>query len=486
MIFQNSKQKKEPKFATQFEGMKIRQLLFTTGIILLIYFFSLAGSGCAQIGSPTGGPRDSLPPVLMSANPKLDATNFNGNKITLLFDEYIEVQDVQNNLLVSPFPKINPQVDFKLRTVTVKLKDTLLPNTTYAINFGNAIRDNNEGNPFKNFTYVFSTGPSIDSLQVGGRVILAETGKTDSTIVAMLYRNVADSVVEKRKPDYIARLDSKGDFHFTNLSAGKYKIYALKDGDGSKTYNSKIETFAFADTELTVSDSTAPVTLYAYNEEKEKKAPTAALPVKSITASDKRLRYTSNLNNGSQELLTDLVFTFNHPLKILDTQKIVLTDSNYNKINAAINVDTTSRVVTIKTKWLENTAYRLLLDKEAFSDSAGAQLLKSDTLRILTKKESDYGNVLLRFRNIPTTTHIVLQFVKGEDVFRSVPITTAQWSEKLFFPGDYELRILYDTNNNGHWDPGNYAKRIQPEKAVSLDNKFTVRANWDNERDINL
>ena len=428
----------------------------------------------------------ALPPILVSANPKLDATNFEGSKITLVFDEYIEVQDVQNNLLVSPFPKINPQVDFKLKTVTVKLKDTLLPNTTYAINFGNAIRDNNEGNPFKNFTYVFSTGANIDSLQVGGRVIIAETGKTDSTIVAMLYRNVADSVVEKRKPDYIAKLDSKGDFHFTNLSAGKYKIYALKDGDGSKTYNSKVEMFAFADTELTVSDSTAPVTLYAYSEEKDKKPATAALPVKSITAADKRLRYTSNLTNGSQELLTDLVFTFNHPLKILDTQKIVLTDTNYNKINAAVSIDTTSRIVTIKTKWPENTAYRLLLDKEAFSDSAGAQLLKSDTLRILTKKETDYGSVLLRFNNIPAATHIVLQFVRGEDIFRSFPITETQWREKLFFPGEYELRILYDTNNNGHWDPGSYEKRIQPERAVTLDNKFQIKANWDNERDIKL
>jgi hypothetical protein len=252
--------------------MKTRYLLLLPLVAGLLYFITITSSGCAQIGSPTGGPKDSLPPVLVNATPGLFSTNFSGNKIVLTFDEYIDVQEVQNNVLVSPFPKITPTVDFKLREVTVKLKDTLLPNTTYAINFGNAIRDNNEGNPYRNFTYVFSTGNSIDSLEAQGKVIIAESGKTDSTLIAMLYRNVPDSAVQKRKPDYIAKLDARGQFRFTNLSAGKYKLYALKDGDGGKTYNSKVELFAFADQEIEVADSTAPVILYAFAEEKEKKS----------------------------------------------------------------------------------------------------------------------------------------------------------------------------------------------------------------------
>ncbi|MEO7766062.1 MAG: Ig-like domain-containing domain, partial [Ferruginibacter sp.] len=238
--------------------MKISHFLYFALSVAAIYFISITGTGCAQIGSPTGGPRDSLPPVLISANPKLFTTNFSANKITLSFNEYVDVQDIQDNVLVSPFPKVNPTVEFKLRTVTVKLKDTLRPNTTYAINFGNAIRDNNEGNPFRNFTYVFSTGKTIDSLQAGGKVIIAETGKEDSTIIALLYRNVDDSAVQKRKPDYVAKLDSTGNFMFRNLSEGKYKIYALKDGDGGKTYNSKIELFAFADSEIVVSGAGQP------------------------------------------------------------------------------------------------------------------------------------------------------------------------------------------------------------------------------------
>ena len=131
---------------------------------------------------PTGGPKDSIPPRLVSASPTLNSTNVKGNKITLTFNEYIDLKEAQTNVLISPLPKKQPSIDFKLKTVTVKLKDTLLPNTTYSINFGNAIVDNNEGNPLKDFTYVFSTGNQIDSFTLSGKVILAETGKYDSTI----------------------------------------------------------------------------------------------------------------------------------------------------------------------------------------------------------------------------------------------------------------------------------------------------------------
>ena len=227
-------------------------------------------SGCAQIIAPTGGARDSLPPKLINANPKNGATNFRGNHITLYFDEYVHTEDVQQNLLVSPSPKKDPYIDYKLRTVTIKLRDTLEPNTTYTINLGNSIRDINENNQLKNFRYVFSTGATLDSLEFSGKVTEAETGKVDSTLIVMLYKNLNDSAVNKLKPKYIARVDGEGNFIFQNLSPGEYKVYALKDMDGSKTYNSKSETFAFADSAVIVNKNTKPVNLYAYVEEKEK------------------------------------------------------------------------------------------------------------------------------------------------------------------------------------------------------------------------
>ena len=465
--------------------MKIKNLFYTSAVLLLSYVFGITGSGCAQIGAPTGGPKDTLAPILISAVPKLLATSFTGNKVTLTFNEYINVVDVQKNVLVSPYPKTFPVIDFKLKTVTIKLKDTLLENTTYAVNFGNAIVDNNEGNPFKDFTYVFSTGKTIDSLKFTGTVLMAETGKPDSTLQALLYRNGNDSSVQQRKPDYIAKINANGKFVFTNLSKGKYKVYALKDGDGGKTYNSKIESFAFANTDITVAAKTDSVLLYAYEEEKEKKK----IPVLAArTAADKKLKYTSTTNKAApQELRKNLELRFNNTLKNFDTNKIVLSDTNFNKIEGIqYIIDSTRKIVSIKSKWSAENAYRLIINKDAVSDSANNILAKTDTINFSTKKESDYGAILLRFTKLDPTLHPVIQFLKSDEIVRSIPVTSKVWSDKLFDPGEYELRILYDTNNNGIWDPGNYSKKIQPEKAITLDKKLTIKPNWDNERNVEL
>lgn len=465
--------------------MKIKYLFFTTAVFLFIYIVSIAVSGCAQIGAPTGGPRDSIPPVLITASPKLFTTNFKGNKITLIFNEYINVLDVQKNVLVSPFPKTSPVIDFKLKTVSIKLIDTLIDNTTYAINFGNAIVDNNENNPFKEFTYVFSTGSTIDSLKLSGKVLMAETGKPDSTLQALLYRNANDSSVEKRKPDYIAKINANGKFTFTNLSEGVYRIYALKDGDGGKTYNSKIESFAFADADIIVAAIPDSVLLYAYEEEKEKKK-IPSVAVKS--AADKKLKFTpAPSKNMQQDLRSDFELRFNNTLKNFDTTKIVLTDTSNNKIEGiTISLDSTRKIVSIKNKWPVNTYYRLIIAKDAVSDSANTLLAKSDTFHFKSKSESDYGSLTLRFTKIDLAKHPVIQFLTASEIVRSVPVTGSNWSDKLFIPGEYELRILYDANNNGIWDPGNYEKKLQPEKAITLDKKLTIRADWDNERDIDL
>jgi len=463
--------------------MTIKGFLYPVVAAAIFIIASTVFGGCAQVGVPTGGPRDSIPPVLISAVPKQYQTNFTGDKITFTFDEYINLDDIQKNLLVSPYPKVSPQVNFKLKTVSVKLKDTLLANTTYSLNFGNAIKDNNEGNPFRDFTYVFSTGNTIDSFKFAGQVILAETGKRDSTLIAMLYRNTDDSTVQHRRPDYIARVNPEGKFAFRNLSPGTYKIYALKDNDGGKTYNSKIEMFAFYDSTITLSDSVKPVTLYAYEEEKDNRKKGA--PIKTLP--EKKLKYTTSLETFSQSLLDDLKITFNRPIKTFDAEKIQLTDSTFKKIEgSAISLDSTNKIFTIKTKWAEDGGYRLIIDKTAVTDTLNSQLAKSDTIKFKSKKIADYGSLLIRFANIDLSKHPVLQFMKGEELYKSVPITANTWSDKLFEPGEYELRILFDSNGNVKWDPGNYKLKRQPEQAITIDKKLSIKANWDNERDVKL
>lgn len=464
--------------------MKVQHIFYSLLIISGIWAVAVSNSGCAQIGAVTGGAKDTLHPVLVSANPKLNSTNVNTNKITLNFDEYIDVQELQSNLIVSPLPKINPEINFKLKTLSIKLKDSLLPNTTYSINFGDAIRDVNEANIIKNFAYVFSTGKNIDSLSITGKLVLAEIDQPDSTLMVMLYKNTNDTAVQKLKPNYIARVNGKGVFTFNNLPAEKFSIYALKDGDGSKTYNSKTELFAFTDTTVMPSENPSPVALFAYAEEKSNR-PVTTTAAKAKTAAQKKLKFTTKALTEKQDLRKDLVLELSNNIKSYDSSKLILTDTNYVPFTNVSYVKDSMKI-TLKTKWNEDADYRLIILKNAVTDISDSSITKTDTIRFKTKREADYGNVVLRFSNIDFKKHPVIQFILGDEIKESFAITGKEWQNKLFPPGEYEIRILYDNNQNGKWDPGNYSKKIQPEKVIALPKKITIRENWDNESEINL
>jgi len=463
--------------------MKKSFILFI-GSLIGFYAIITFNSGCAQISAPTGGARDSLPPRLVKATPAENTVNFTGNKVSLSFNEYIDLQELQGNVIISPLQKTTPTITYNLKSISIKFKDTLLQNTTYSIDFGSAIRDVHEANVLKNFTYVFSTGNMIDSLTLNGNVMLAETGKVDSTVMVLLYRNIADTAVLKTKPAYMTRVDGSGNFTFKNLPGQNFNIYALKDGDGGKTYNSRSELFAFHDSLVNPSINTEPIRLFAYAEQKpvdNKIVPAAKTPA------DKRLRYTSSLTGQLQDILSPLEFDFSNPIKIFDTTKALLTDTNHRPIpNTYTIFDSVRKKITIHTTWKPETEYNFSLPKEAVQDSAGNFLSRGDTLRFKTRSETEYGRLLLRFTNLNLADHPVIQFIEGETIKLSSPILANEWSNKRFPPGEYNIRILYDLNNNGQWDPGNYSKKIQPEKVTSLDLKLSIKADWDNERDIKL
>ena len=462
--------------------MKLRSIIFSFFILHLIIISTILSTGCAQIGMPTGGIKDTLAPKLIRAIPAAGSRNVTGNKITLEFDEYIDVQDLQQNLLISPLQNRNPSITANPRSITLKFRDTLLPNTTYNINFGNAIRDINENNVLKNLTYVFSTGSSLDSLTLSGNVVLAETGGTDSTMLVMLYRNAADSSVKKKKPNYIAKVNSDGTFNFTNLPAASFKIYALKDGDGGKTYNSFSETFAFLNDDISTLKN-EKITLLAYAEELPKGNTTAG---STKPVAEKKLRVSNNIQ-GTKDLLEPLEISFNNPLKSFDSSKIYLTDTLYKKIKPLrYSTDSTAKKIILAVNWKADEPLILIIDKDAAQDSAGTKLAKNDTVRFTTKRADEYGKLTLRFNDLDLTKNPVLQFVLGENIKYSYPIVSSTYTNSMFPPGEYTVRILYDKDKNGKWTPGNYAKKVQPEIVVALPQKLAVRADWDNEREINL
>ena len=382
--------------------MNTARFLLILSVIGSIGLGVISGPGCANIVPPGGGPRDSTAPMLKEADPVDSAVNFSGRRIVFNFDEYVEVQNIHQELLVTPTPRITPTVDSRLNTVTVRIRDTLEPNTTYTFDFGNAIKDINEGNVLKNFRYIFSTGPVLDSLTFAGSVILAETGKTDSTLIVMLHTKPEDSAVVNEKPRYVAKLDNKGRFIFRNLPPRTYYVYALKDDNRSLRYLDDKQLFAFGSSPVVVSDSTAPVTLYAYSVKpvQTQTSPTANLNIGAGTkgrgnnpAVDKRLKFTTNLMSGQQDLLSPFIMTFEQPLRFFDSTRMKLyKDSTFTAITAySITLDSTKTQLQLVTSWQENSPYQLVFDKDFAEDSIGRKLLRTDTMRFATKRIADHG-----------------------------------------------------------------------------------------------
>lgn len=463
--------------------MITRNTISTLAVLILLYSLSILGNSCAQIGSPTGGARDSLPPVLLHANPANKTTLFKEKNIVLTFDEYIELKDIEQNVLVSPTPKIVPNINYKLKQVTIRLRDTLIPNTTYSIQFGNAIQDINENNPYPNFTYLFSTGDYIDSLTFSGNVMLAETGKIDSTLLVFLYDDLADSAVFKSKPKYVTRLDSAGNFRFKNLAPGTYHVFALKDESGQRMYTNPKALFAFTNDAIEINSATPPINLLAYSEEKEaKKTSGTGKKNKSDV-----LKYTASVASSQQDLLSPLSLTFSTPIRSFDSTKIHLTDTLFQPKNIQVFYsDTTQQKININTDWKENTVYKLAIDKNFVMDTLGNSLEKNDTLTFYTKRERDYASIKINFKNLEKFKQPVLQFVSNNEIVFSYPLNSATFFQKLFHPGDYTIQILDDTNQNGIWDAGNYILKRQPERVYRVAQTLSLKANWDNERDIIL
>lgn len=216
-------------------------------------------SGCAKRGSPTGGPVDSIPPVLINASPKINSTNFDSKEIRLTFDEFVKLDKVDEQLIISP-PLNKSSYEVKpLNGVTKKVFlefiDSLETETTYSINFGNSIKDNNEGNPLTFFSYTFSTGETIDSLYVRGNISDAFDKETDDYISIHLYRIDSifnDSIIYNNRPTYISNSLDSTSYQFKNIKEGKYLILALKDIDNNYFFDPFYDKIGFIDSLITL------------------------------------------------------------------------------------------------------------------------------------------------------------------------------------------------------------------------------------------
>lgn len=232
----------------------------------VLTLLAVVGVACANIGSPEGGPRDYTPPVMLSSSPIPGAVNFSGKKVEIHFDEIVNIKDQTTRVVVSPAPKEQPIIRAQGKKITVEFQEELEPNTTYVIDFTDAIEDNNEGNVLDGFSFAFSTGDHLDSLQVSGMVLRASDLETMKNVLVGLHSDLSDSAFYKQRFDRVSRTNSRGEFVLRNVPPGEYHIFALNDVDNDYKMV-RTEDIAFLDKVIvpSASDFTSQDTIFTFD-----------------------------------------------------------------------------------------------------------------------------------------------------------------------------------------------------------------------------
>ena len=505
---------------------------------------------CAKKGTPSGGPRDTIPPIIVRSSPENYSTNFKGKEIEIRFDEYIKLKDLTKELIISPPMKYDPVITplSTSKTLKIKLLDTLKPNTTYSFNFGKSIVDNNESNEFEYFKYIFSTGSYIDSLKVSGKVKDAQFIAPEIPTTVMLYEaneTFKDSLIFSEKPTYITvTKDSTGTFELTNLKEGKYLLLALKEKSSNYTFQPKNDKIGFMKEIISVpSDSTYTLTVFKETPDYKLTRPsqigknhivfgyegkTDSLNVEilsekpqdyvSTTFKDEKkdtLHYwfkpaietdslifkvangdridtttvrirelykdslsISAVKTGALKLKDTFKLRANTPLVSFDAEKFRVMAKDSSLVEPIIKLNSEYNWAEIFFPKQEDQSYVLRLLPGALTDFFEKT---NDTLqfKMNTKLISDYGTLKLSLLNV-NRFPIIVQMVDKK--YSVVAETYLNENKTVFFdelsPDKYFLRIIYDDNQNGIWDTGNFLNRMQPEKIVYYPKQIEVRSNW--------
>jgi len=513
-------------------------------IITCTVFFN-----CANRGTPTGGEKDVTPPEIVKSIPENNSVNFKGKEIKIYFDEYIKLNDIQKQLIVSPpmdpAPEISP-LGSASKYITIKIHDTLQENTTYAFNFGTSIVDNNEGNPYPYYRYVFSTGNHIDSLSINGFVKNSLERTPDDFVSVMLYEansTFTDSIIYKQKPKYITNtLDSTTTFKLENLKAGKYLMIALKEENQDYIFQQKTDKIAFKKEFITVpSDSVYELNLFkeitdfkairpslvsgnkiAFGYEGE--GEDMKIELLSQTTSDFKSVITKEVDKDtlnywykpsfeadsimfkvskanfnetfkvnlrdlkkdtlvvkqiegrSLKLLEDFQLQGTTPFASIDESKITILDKDSANVAFTSSLDRLHNIYRLSFNKTEQNAYDMQMLPGAFTDFFED---RNDTLNfsVRTKEESDYGEVRVNLQNAVYPVIVQLVDQRGEieaekyAEYDSKPIDFLSLNT-----GKYFIRVIFDSNKNSKYDPGNFLKKIQPERVSYYPDEIEVRA----------
>lgn len=468
-------------------------------------------SACANIIPPTGGKNDSTPPKLLSIKPQDSLLNTRVTRIDMKFDEFVTVNDVAKELTISPILTQSPLMTVSGKTVSLKIPDSLLQeNTTYTINFGNAIRDLHEGNAYKGKTFLFSTGPWFDSLHLKGKIIDAALGKADSsgTVKILLYDSkLPYDIVTRQKPSYVTTSNTKGEFVVNGLPDRRFRIFALKESGDNLKFDNDDESIAFADTTFNPQTDTLPVSLSLFKEipdTSKKKSDTSIATVAGIkrkarfsgpqtndaapavTLDAKTFNYvaiidTSNVDKRTQDITKPVELLFSRKLDTFDIQRMVLTyDSSGIEIENKINgsMDTSRKKIILATLWKENTLYTLRLLK-GFATDTSKDIVMPSRYIFRSKSEDDYGKMEISIPEKYLGKNYLLQVTRDAETVYLDSVSAAKVSLKRLAPGMYKIVLIEDTNGDGEWTTGELKSRRHAEEVIPYHSLINMKAAWE-------
>ena len=402
--------------------------------LVYILFSLIILFGCAKRGTPTGGPKDSIPPVLVNASPKLNSTNFDSEEIRLTFDEWVKLDKVQDQLIISP-PLEKSSYEIKplsgvTKKVFLKFLDSLAPETTYTINFGNSIQDNNENNPLTFFSYTFSTGETIDSLYIRGNTKDAFSQESDEFISLQLYRVDSlfkDSIIFKDKPTYISNTLDSTNYKFQNLKEGKYLLIALKDVDNNYFFDPFYDKIGFLDSLITLPRDSV-IDLKLFKEE------------------------------------TEIIWDKPH---FINSEKIgfgYYGKLDLDKIKIESNIPDSVNYVFIKEK--ETDTLNLWLSRNSF-DSLNFSLIETDTIKLTTVKFDRKRDSLIDSLNVSPKTVNVIHLKESFKISSNIPLNKIE--DSLITIRDIDSLIIpFTTSINERLDEIDIDFEVSPSDDYSI------------------
>lgn len=517
---------------------------------LLGHAMLFALMACAKIVPPDGGPKDLEPPEVVAMVPPTETTNFSSGRVYIEFNEYVKLNDIYNQMVVSPPLKKRPQITLKGKTVTIQFAEELEQDVTYNLQFGEGIVDLNEGNPAKGLHYVFSTGDELDSLLMRGRSFDIISGEPLDGVKVMLYRSFADSMPLMSKPDYFSLSGTDGTFELDYLAPGAYRLFALKEENFNYLYDDFSESIGFkldslspvspSDSSLFLEiemntepdtlqylasydvDSTGLIRAQLYKSANNTRSSYKLEPLDASLyvahalefedslfawheepVTGQKLQWVFSTSNSSDTVEAEVLdyktrvlrsrgrpplgirkedslrWSFDRPISKIDTSLIAFYRDSIPVVGDASAVRGSFDVV-FDMDVKDGGNYVIDLLPGALESREG---YRNDTLRWTFQAwDADYfGKVIVNVtRKVPDNT--LLQLLTQGEVVRQKLISAAESVvfERLL-PATYTLRVLYDENGNGKWDPSYYLKSQQAEKFDHIGGAVQVRSNWEME-----